>query len=182
MGIKFQGYYKTLKLLLPVGIAGFVIIFLYVLGAKYLLLLIFSYALPPTMFAGRLVMLFFVPFGITIAQAISGLVFVDSVYSAILAWNFDLLTKIPKLGKLVLKAEYKGYRALETHKWVKNLALLGVAVFVALPLYGTNAIIGTIVGRLIGLRPLNTWLATILGSILGAMIIAIIYGLITIIF
>ncbi|MEW6070492.1 MAG: small multi-drug export protein [Candidatus Thermoplasmatota archaeon] len=183
MESKFPSYYEILKLLLPLGIAGIVIMFLYSTGAKSLLALIFAYALPPTMFAGRLVMLFFVPFGVvTIPQAIFGLAFVDAFYSAILAWNFDLLTKIPKFGKLVLKAEEKGYRALETYRWVKSLALLGVIIFVTVPLYGTNAIIGTIVGRLIGLKPLSTWIATLLGSILGALIIAIIYKLVIISF
>jgi uncharacterized membrane protein len=175
---------KTIKLLLPLllplAIAGVTVIFLYLTNPTVFLLLI-VYGLPPGMFAGRVVMVGFVPF-IGIGNSIFALVFVDAFYSAILAWNFELLTKIPKIGKLVLKAEQKGYKALERYKWVKSLALSGVIIFVAMPFYGTNAIIGTIVGRLIGLKPLNTWIATIIGATLGAIIIAILYGMLTIIF
>ncbi|MBU2617132.1 MAG: small multi-drug export protein, partial [Euryarchaeota archaeon] len=49
--------------------------------------------------------------------------------------------------------------------------------FVAVPFFGTNAVIGAIIGRIIGMKPWYTWLAVAIGSILGCVLVAILaYG------
>jgi hypothetical protein len=55
---------------------------------------------------------------------------------------------------------------------MQRLAMLGVAIFVALPLPGTGAVGGTILARLIGFGWLRGFLVVCLGTVIGAYAMA----------
>ncbi len=91
--------------------------------------------------------------------------------------NFDIAIKIPFLGGLILRSETKGHDSLEKYPWIRGLAFLGIALFIAIPFNGTNAVIGAIIGRIIGMKALYAWLAVAIGSILGCLLVAApVYG------
>lgn len=166
-----------INLFLPVLIASIVGLFLYLIKNYTLLALLIAYGLPPGIFLGRLVV---IPFVIRLdpLSMIAALTFVDIICTWMLAWSFDIITLLPIVGKLALKAELKGHNYIEKYKWVKGLASAGVVLFVAIPFYGTNAIVGTIVGRIIGLKPLNTVIAVSIGAFIGALIAVLpLYGM-----
>ena len=166
------------KFFAPFGIAG--IVALAIIWTDYLELggVILSYFFPPTSLLGRL---WAIPFGLRLGlklwSVIGAVVFVDLVTSLFMVWNFDIVIKIPFLGRLVLRSEKKGHESLEKYPWIRGLAFLGISLFIAIPFNGTNAVIGTIIGKIIGMKALYVWLAVVIGSILGCLLVAVpVYG------
>jgi uncharacterized membrane protein len=163
------------KFLLPLVILVIIVISLWIARAELALGLLIAYGFSLGMFIGRFVMVpFVVKLDLNLTLAITILVVVDAFWGAMITYNFDLLSKIPRIGKLIFRIEQKGRKILEKYRWAKRLGMLGIVIFVALPFYGTNAVIGGVVGRLMGMKELHTWLPIVLGAIIGAFIIAII--------
>ncbi|NYT00104.1 MAG: small multi-drug export protein [Methanocellales archaeon] len=166
------------KFFAPFGIAG--IVSLAIIWSDYLEIggVMLSYFFPPTSLLGRL---WAIPFGLRLGlnlwSAVGAVVFVDLVTSLFMVWNFDIIIKVPLLGGLILRSETKGHESLEKYPWIRGLAFLGIALFIAIPFNGTNAVIGAIIGRIIGMKPLYTWLSVSIGSILGCLLVAVpVYG------
>ncbi len=98
--------------------------------------------------------------------------FVDIVVGLFLMWNFDLALKIPLIGPQIKKMETKGAEVLRKKPWVRRLAFVGVALFVAFPFQGSGGVGATIVGRLIGMKKERVWYAIIIGALTGCYLIA----------
>ncbi len=166
------------KFFAPFGIAGIVV--LLIIWTDYFEFggVILSYFFPPTSLLGRL---WAIPFGLRLGlslwEVIVAVVFVDLITSLFMVWNFDMALKIPFLGKLILEAEEKGHEYLNKYSFISRLAFLGIALFIAVPFNGTNAVMGSIIGRIIGMKPWYVWLAVVIGSFLGCFLVATpIYG------
>lgn len=101
--------------------------------------------------------------GIPPAALISFILYTDATISFFLVWNFDYAKKIPGIGKVVEKTEEAGEEALRKYKWIKKIGFIGLTLFVIIPFQYTGSVAGSIVGRLIGMPPLMTWLAIIIG-------------------
>jgi uncharacterized membrane protein len=155
------------KFIIPFCIAGVTVIF-------------FLFFVPPevsTKYAWVISVYTFVPIGGPIAvipvglglgippvALVSFLVFTDAILSMFLVWNFDYAKKIPGIGNFIEKAEEKGEEAMKKYKWAKGFEFIGVVIFVIFPLQWTGSSVGSILGRLIGMTPMMTWLAVILGT------------------
>jgi uncharacterized membrane protein len=98
--------------------------------------------------------------------------FVDMVVALFLVWNYDFAKKIPLVGKFIMKIEQRGKLSEEKYGWVKPLRFIGIMLFVMVPFQGSGGLVGSIVGRLIGMKPWITFLAITLGAIIGCMLIA----------
>jgi uncharacterized membrane protein len=96
-----------------------------------------------------------------------------TVVAALCSWNLDLLERIPRLGPFLASARRGAAHSLRDHRWVRRLALLGVFVFVLLPLPGSGAMGGAIVARLVGLTPLAGFLVVSLACAAVAAIYAV---------
>ncbi len=101
---------------------------------------------------------------------IAFIVFSDAVLSLFLVWNFDHAKKIPVIGKVVKKMEENGNKALMKYRWAKRFGFVGLVMLVMFPLQWTGSAVGSIVGRLIGMPPLMTWLAVVLGTLIRTSI------------
>jgi Putative small multi-drug export protein. len=112
-------------------------------------------------------------FSLSIGHVIIAIIMVDVLCSWFLIWNFDYAKSIPGIGKLFEKSETRGRAALEKHLWIRSFAYSGIVLFMMQPLYGTDAIIGTIIAKICGFNPIITLVCVILGSLLGALIVAI---------
>ena len=99
--------------------------------------------------------------------------FIDIVVALFLLWNYDLAKKIPLVGKFIIKVEEKGKNFEETYGWVKPLRFFGIVLFVMIPFQGSGGLVGSIVGRLIGMKPWNTFFAISIGAVVGCLLIAI---------
>jgi len=104
--------------------------------------------------------------------------FIDIVVSLFIVWNYDLAKKIPLIGKFIIKIESLGKKTVKEYRWIKPLRFIGVMLFVMIPFQGTGGVVGSIVGRLIGMNPLETWLAVSAGAVAGCAILAYFYKII----
>jgi uncharacterized membrane protein len=98
--------------------------------------------------------------------------FVDVVIALFLVWNYDLAKKIPFVGNFMIKVEKKGENVEEKYGWIKPLRFIGIMLFVIVPFQGSGGLVGSIVGRLVGMKPWNTFFAITLGAIIGTLLIA----------
>ncbi|KAA0005564.1 MAG: hypothetical protein FE038_00135 [Thermoplasmata archaeon] len=113
------------------------------------------------------------PFIMTLSIA-----FIDIVVSLFIVWNYDLAKKIPLIGKFIIRVESLGKKTVKEYGWIKPLRFIGVVLFVMIPFQGTGGVVGSIVGRLIGMNPLETWLAVSAGAVAGCAILAYFYKII----
>jgi len=98
--------------------------------------------------------------------------FVDIVVALFLLWNYDLAKKIPIIGKFIIKIEKIGKSSSDKYAWIKPLRFIGIVLFVIVPFQGSGGFVGSIVGRLIGMKPINTFFAIAIGAIIGTSLIA----------
>ncbi|UCH71780.1 MAG: small multi-drug export protein [Thermoplasmatales archaeon] len=98
--------------------------------------------------------------------------FIDIVIALFLVWNYDLAKKIPLVGKFIEKIENIGETSSDKYGWIKPLRFIGIILFVMVPFQGSGGLVGSIVGRLIGMKPRNTFIAICIGAIVGCTLIA----------
>jgi uncharacterized membrane protein len=98
--------------------------------------------------------------------------FVDIIVALFLIWNYNLAKKISFIGKFMIKVEEKGKNVEEKYGWIKPLRFIGIMLFVMIPFQGSGGMVGSIVGRLVGMKPWNTFFAISLGAVIGCLLIA----------
>ena len=106
-----------------------------------------------------------------ISMALS-IAFIDIIVALFLVWNYDLAKKIPFIGKFMIKIEERGKNVEQKYGWVKPLRFIGIVLFVMIPFQGSGGLVGSIVGRLIGMKPWNTFFAISIGAVVGCILIA----------
>jgi uncharacterized membrane protein len=168
---------KLAKFLIPWGLGGATLLFLWLVlpedFGKYLT--VFTvYSFVPIV--GTISV---VPTGLQLGihpvPLIAFIMFTDAMLAMFLVWNFDYAKKIPGLGILVERVADSGERALQKYKWAKRFGFVGLVGLVTFPLQWTGAGVGSIVGRLIGMPSLMTFLAVIIGTFIRSTISVLIY-------
>jgi len=180
---------KIVKFFLPFVIASLGILILYFTVepscSGKLFLLMFAYFIPPLgkesvipigvsggkLFIPLLNKTVVVPSIDPLLMALT-IAFVDIVVALFLVWNYDLAKKIPLIGRFMIKVENIGRSSSDKYGWVKPLRFIGIMLFVMVPFQGSGGLVGSILGRLIGMKPWNTFLAISVGSIFGCLLIA----------
>ncbi|MDE2518309.1 MAG: small multi-drug export protein [Methanocorpusculum sp.] len=112
-------------------------------------------------------------FGISWWQITVGIIVGDMVLAIIIAYNFDLLLRIPLLGHLLRYFTTKTNEVLRKHLWIKGLSLIGLFLFMYIPFMGSSAINTTIVGRLLSVPPKVLLTIVFVGSILATLTMAV---------
>ncbi|HUV02840.1 MAG TPA: small multi-drug export protein [Desulfobacteria bacterium] len=175
--VRLMNKIALLKLLLPFAIAGATVAFLWfffpedfgkyatVFGVYSFVPLIGTVTVVPTG----------LQLGIPPVPLIAFIIFTDAVLAMFLVWNFDYAKKVPGLGKLVQRVGEQGEQALQKYKWAKRFGFIGVVFLVIFPLQWTGSGVGSIVGRLIGMQPLMTWLAVVIGTFIRSTLATLIY-------
>ena len=180
---------RLFKFFAPFGIAILGILILYLVvdqeSSRKLFLLLIAYFFPPL---GKESL---IPIGVSggdlivpiinqhlVVPPINPLVmaltiaFVDIMVALFLLWNYDLAKKIPIIGRFMIKIENIGKKSSSKYNWIKPLRFVGIILFVMVPFQGSGGLVGSIVGRLIGMKPINTFLAISIGAIIGCLMIA----------
>jgi uncharacterized membrane protein len=98
--------------------------------------------------------------------------FIDIIVALFLLWNYDLAKKIPLVGKFMQKVENIGKSSSDKYSWLRPLRFIGIVLFVMVPFQGSGGLVGSIVGRLIGMKPINTFFAISIGAVIGCLLIA----------
>lgn len=99
-------------------------------------------------------------------------IYMDFMTSLLIAYNLDLLYRVPFLGSRLRGVRESTVAIVRAHSYLRKMAFVGVALFVAFPLTGTGAIGGTFVGKLAGLRRRTTLFGIALGSVGGSLAMA----------
>lgn len=97
--------------------------------------------------------------------------FVDIIVALFLVWNYELAKKIPLIGTFMEKVETIGRHSSSKYGWIKPLRFIGIILFVMVPFQGSGGLVGSILGRLIGMKPWNTFFAIAVGSVTGCLLI-----------
>ena len=98
--------------------------------------------------------------------------FVDIIVALFLVWNYDLAKKIPLIGKFIDKIEKIGRSSSDKYRWLKPLRFIGIILFVMVPFQGSGGLVGSIIGRLIGMKRWTVFIAITIGAIVGCLLIA----------
>ncbi len=110
------------------------------------------------------------------------LVFISTESSLVVSVNYDLLEKIPLLGRGVKAIRKRSQRIIDKYELAKNVEYMTIFWLMFLPVYGTGPMAMSLVGRLLALEKLKVWLTITLSSVTRyTLIIGIMYyGIITI--
>jgi uncharacterized membrane protein len=159
----------------------------YLLGPLGLTLLIaaITYLVAPAKLAGELVvagLACLVGFGTTVIFSKAALgsalehattwhlfwvvLYVTVVTGFFYTYNLDLLHRVRWLGPKLKNARHNAVATLRERPWIRRWAMVGVAVFILLPLPGSGSFGGSLVGRLIGLTRLRCFLTVAAAGVL----------------
>lgn len=83
------------------------------------------------------------------------------------------LYRMPRAGPRMAAAREAGWRLLQRNPWMYRVTWLSLAGFVAVPFQGTGALVGVILGRLLGLSRVSIVAATGIGSLVGSSALAL---------
>lgn len=187
--VTFFGRHTAIYPLLPIAIALFGLLMLYIIvpmeQIMKLYFLMFIYFIPPMgkesiiplgILGGELTNpltgdLWIIPSLDPFTLALS-IAFVDICVALFIALNYDLAKTIPAVGSFMKKIERISMRKQNKISWLRPLHFLGIVLFVIIPFQGSGGLVGSIVGRFIGLSAVETVIAISIGAIGGCMLIA----------
>ena len=89
---------------------------------------------------------------------------IDVIYCLFLIWNYDWVKSVKWLGPKLKAAEDKGRDRIARSKWFSKAAFFATTMFVLVPFKGAGGMGGTILGRIMGLKPYKVLLAVLIGS------------------
>lgn len=101
------------------------------------------------------------------------LALLDVLTSLFMILNFNIALRIPVLGPWISRFLASGDEFMEKHSWISKWSVLGVALFVLLPLQGTGGVGATLVGIITGLSPPKILLAIGCGAMAECLVFAL---------
>ena len=93
--------------------------------------------------------------------------YLDVMLAFFLAFHIGYLFRLPVIGPRVESLVADARFIVDAQKWVKRAAFLGVVSFVSFPLQATGSVGGSLLGRILGMSRVATFLAIAIGSSLG---------------
>ena len=93
--------------------------------------------------------------------------YLDLVTACVLTFHLGFLFKLPVIGPKLTDLVLDGQFILHTNPWIRRTTFLGLVLFVFLPGPATGSTGASILGRLLGMSRLGTFVAIVLGSLLG---------------
>jgi uncharacterized membrane protein len=106
--------------------------------------------------------------------ALAGLIlYMDVATALVVMGGMPLLYRLPAAGRRLAAARIAGTRLLERYPWTRHATWLSLAGFVAVPFNGTGALVGAVLGRMLGLTRGSIFTATAFGSATGAVSLAL---------
>jgi uncharacterized membrane protein len=172
--IHSSSLWALLKIGIPFTIAALYFLLLYILLPRSDFLrisgIMLAYFVPPS---GKETL---IPLGIILGlpwwlMAIS-LSVMDIITCMLIIWNFDLVMKVPYLGRWVGRFMLRGKKIIDERPWIAKYYLLGLIFFIMIPFQGTGGIGGSIIGRMLGLKNSVIILAMAVGTTIESFFIA----------
>jgi hypothetical protein len=104
-------------------------------------------------------------------------VYIDIATALMMMGAIHVLDRIPFVARRLAKAGESSGRVLAHNPWMHRATWLGLAVFVAVPFNGTGALVGSVLGRLLGLTRVSIVSATAFGSATSATALGLATGI-----
>ncbi|WP_292383785.1 small multi-drug export protein [Methanoculleus sp. UBA430] len=101
------------------------------------------------------------------------LAFLDFAGGLFMAWNFPLVLRIPYAGPWIRRFMEAGRTFLDRRPWLERLYFVGLIAFVSLPFDGSGSLVGSIVGRMLGMTKTEVLSCITIGGIIGSFAIAL---------
>jgi len=101
------------------------------------------------------------------------LAFLDFAGGLFMAWNFPLVLRVPYVGPRVRRFVTAGRAYLDRRPWLERLYFVGLIAFVSLPFDGSGSIVGSILGRMLGMTKTEVLSCITIGGIIGSFTIAL---------
>jgi uncharacterized membrane protein len=95
--------------------------------------------------------------------------FLDLMTAIVISFHAGLLFRLPYLGNRLLLLAQQGQSLVEAQPWMRRMTVVGVVLFVMLPIAATGSIGGSFLGRLLGLGRRRTLLSVMMGSAAGCL-------------
>lgn len=93
--------------------------------------------------------------------------YMDFVCAMLLTFHMGFLFKMPVLGVKFKRLADDGRYIVKSFPWMRRATIAGIVAFVMFPLAATGSIGGSVLGRMLGLSRLTTFLCVMTGSVLG---------------
>ena len=113
-----------------------------------------------------------------VVLAVVSVVMVDVLTALFIAWNWDLLERVPRLGGVLRRVEAKCHAIIARRRWGEGATLAALAAYVALPVQMTGGLFSSVLGRVMGLGKTRVFAAVVAGSLAGAVPMAVLAVLI----
>ncbi|MFA7199723.1 MAG: small multi-drug export protein, partial [Methanoculleus sp.] len=81
--------------------------------------------------------------------------------------------RLPLIGRLIESGMTAGRNYTTTQPWLRRFSTIGVILFVFIPLQGTGAMNGSILGRLLGLEKFRVFGCACIGSIASCLVFSL---------
>lgn len=111
--------------------------------------------------------------GCPIPVIVCGIVIIDMTLGIIISLNFDLLLKVPILGRILGAFTRKAGETLHKYPWIAGLASAGLFLFMYIPFMGSSSINTSIVGRIISMHPRVLLPIIFAGSLMATLTVAV---------
>jgi uncharacterized membrane protein len=99
---------------------------------------------------------------------------IDTLTAMFLIWNFNYSRLLPFFGWLVWVVQASAERKIKKSRSFQRGSFVGLIFFVMIPAYGTGAILGGIVGKLLNMKPWLHFFAIFIGSSLRLTVMAVV--------
>ena len=104
---------------------------------------------------------------------ITALISLDILLALFVTLNFDLLLKIPLLGRGIRKVMLGADKILRKRRWIENLSSAGLLIFMYIPVTGSGAMTTSIISRILNYPPLKAVGLITFGSIMSCTTVSL---------
>ena len=102
-----------------------------------------------------------------------GVVGMDIITATFISLNFDLLLKVPLIGRWIRWVMRTADKVRKSKPWIEQLSSAGLLLFMYIPLQGSGSITCSVLGRLLGYKPAVSLGLVIIGSVLSTLTVAL---------
>jgi hypothetical protein len=133
--------------------------------------LMVAYILPP---AGKETV---IPLGIALGipwwYIALSITLIDFETGLFMTLNFEYIHGIPVIGPIIRDLTEKTTEMIQRHHWLSGFYIFTIILMVMVPVLGSGGVRGSIIGRLLGLTPLQVLIGITLGAVIGCFGIAL---------
>jgi magnesium-transporting ATPase (P-type) len=98
-------------------------------------------------------------------------VYIDVMCAVVLACHAGVLFRLPLAGDQLRQFAEDGQALMDRFPAMRRLTFAAVFLFVLIPFAASGSIAGSILGRLLGMKRLRTFLVVTLGSVTGVLLV-----------